>query len=168
MQVRNKTTGSRGECVLYYDRVTGRYKDPRSAEMDGEDEHGQEGSNGQSQTSQQSQAQKQQPSRQQVQQPPARHYSSSASSEQQAAEAAVADDGMLPVTDGSVQLLEGAEAELAEQALEAQEAELSKLLRRQQRSVGRDNGYNTKALQADSEEDYLKLQAERMDDLQGY
>lgn len=29
MQVRNKTTGARGECVLYYDRVTGRYVDPQ-------------------------------------------------------------------------------------------------------------------------------------------
>lgn len=29
LQVRNKNTGSRGDCVLYYDRATGRYKDPR-------------------------------------------------------------------------------------------------------------------------------------------
>jgi hypothetical protein len=28
LQVRNKSTGSRGDCVLIYDRVTGRYWDP--------------------------------------------------------------------------------------------------------------------------------------------
>jgi len=48
LQVRNKNTGSRGDCVLYYDRATGRYKDPR--EMMPAVQAGVEGSDGVAET----------------------------------------------------------------------------------------------------------------------